>query len=242
MIELILTFLLGLLSAAIIWLLCLSAFWRRAVRITQARIEQSLPLTPNEIAGERDRLRAEQAVRITQIEQSSAKMQAALLSAKVETGERLKAESTYLDRISAGEKRYAALDNERNILLDKLADLEARLETTGHALDTAQTAMTWLETQRDTLTSKLNSAMDTAEQRRITLDEAQVHAERAREALENEAGRSAQLRTELQTKQIELRELERRTASLENDVALSRIRHGEEMTGQAEASLNQKAS
>ena len=240
MIEQILIFSLGLLSAAIIWLLCLSAFWRRAVRITQARIEQSLPLTPNEIAAERDRLRAEQAVRITQIEQSSAKMQNALLAAKAETGERLKTESIYLGRISDGEKRIAALDAERNTLLDKLAGLEAKLEEATHARDIAQTSIGWLETQRDTLTGKLNSAMDAAEQRRIALDEAQVHAEHAREALESEAERSAQLRAELQTRQIELRDLERRAASLENDVALARIRRGENATDEAEAGLIQK--
>lgn len=241
MIEQILIFSLGLLTAAIIWLLCLSAFWRRAVRITRARIEQSLPLTPNEIAAERDRLRAEQAVHITRIEQSSARMQASLLAAKAETGERLKAESLYLARISEGEKRIAALDSERNALLDKAAMLEVQLDTTTHARDLAQTSITWLETQRDTLTGKLNSAMDVAEQRRIALDEAQVQAERAREALASEAERGAQLRAELQTRQIELRELERRAASLENDVALARIRRGEAAASEAGHDPAQKA-
>jgi arginine exporter protein ArgO len=50
MIEQILFFGLGALAAALVWLILLPAFWRRATRITRAAIERNLPLSANAIS------------------------------------------------------------------------------------------------------------------------------------------------------------------------------------------------
>jgi hypothetical protein len=65
---------LGFLAASLLGLLVASAFWSRAVRLTTARIKQSMPVSEPEIRADRDRLRAEYAIRVhkleTQLEQA----------------------------------------------------------------------------------------------------------------------------------------------------------------------------
>lgn len=64
---------LGFLSATLLALLIAPAFWARAVRLTSLRIRESLPVTETEIRADKDRLRAEYAIRVhkleTQVEQ-----------------------------------------------------------------------------------------------------------------------------------------------------------------------------
>ena len=65
---------LGFLLACLIVIALVPAYWARAVRLTTQRIRQSMPLTEAEIRADKDRLRAEYAVRIhkldTQVEQA----------------------------------------------------------------------------------------------------------------------------------------------------------------------------
>jgi chromosome segregation ATPase len=64
---------LGFLLACLIVVALVPAYWARAVRLTTERIRQSIPLTEAEIRADKDRIRAEYAVRIhkleTQVEQ-----------------------------------------------------------------------------------------------------------------------------------------------------------------------------
>ena len=59
---------LGFLAASLVGLLVASAFWSRAVRLTTARIKQSMPVSEPEIRADRDRLRAEYAIRVHKLE------------------------------------------------------------------------------------------------------------------------------------------------------------------------------
>lgn len=59
---------LGFLAASLLGLLVASAFWSRAVRLTTARIKQSMPVSENEILADRDRLRAEYAIKVHKLE------------------------------------------------------------------------------------------------------------------------------------------------------------------------------
>ncbi|HZA01355.1 MAG TPA: hypothetical protein VE665_03645, partial [Hyphomicrobiaceae bacterium] len=65
---------LGFLLACLIVIALVPAYWARAVRLTTQRIRQSMPLTEAEIRADKDRLRAEYAIRIhkleTQVEQA----------------------------------------------------------------------------------------------------------------------------------------------------------------------------
>ena len=59
---------LGFLIASLVWLLLASAFWSRAVRLTTERLKRSMPVSEAEIKADRDRLRAEQAIRVHKLE------------------------------------------------------------------------------------------------------------------------------------------------------------------------------
>lgn len=228
MIELTLVFLLGMLVAGLIWLVLLPAFWRRAVRLTTERLERSLPISANEILAEQDRLRAEHGVALARMQQSVDRARANLVAAKAETGERLKAEAGFHETIALERRRIAALETGVGGLKVEIETLDLRIEELIEARDLARTTIVGLETQCDALTARLNATVDLAESRRLALDEARVLADRAREAHAEEAHRSAQLRSELQALQGELREAERRLSGIENNVVLARIRGGEE--------------
>ena len=59
---------LGFLIASLVWLLLASAFWSRAVRLTTERLKRSMPVSETEIKADRDRLRAEQAIKVHKLE------------------------------------------------------------------------------------------------------------------------------------------------------------------------------
>ena len=59
---------LGFLGASLLGLLVASAFWSRAVRLTTARIKQSMPVSEPEMKADRDRLRAEYAIKVHKLE------------------------------------------------------------------------------------------------------------------------------------------------------------------------------
>jgi uncharacterized coiled-coil protein SlyX len=55
---------LGFLAASLLWLLAAPGFWARAVRLTTERLRESMPLTEAEIRADKDRMRAEYALKI----------------------------------------------------------------------------------------------------------------------------------------------------------------------------------
>ncbi len=69
MIEQALIFALGFLSSALLSLLILPAFWRRAMRLSTRRLEMLMPLSISEVVAQRDQLRAQAAVEQRRIEQ-----------------------------------------------------------------------------------------------------------------------------------------------------------------------------
>jgi len=70
---------LGFLGASLLGLLVASAFWARAVRLTTLRLKQSLPVSEPEIKADRDRLKAEYAIKVHKLEKNldQAKLQRA---------------------------------------------------------------------------------------------------------------------------------------------------------------------
>jgi myosin heavy subunit len=59
---------LGFFIASLLWLLLASAFWSRAVRLTTERLKRSMPVSETEIRADRDRLRAEHAMKVHKLE------------------------------------------------------------------------------------------------------------------------------------------------------------------------------
>jgi chromosome segregation ATPase len=229
MIEQLLLFASGMLVAALIWLLFLPAFWRRATRLSREAIEQSLPLTSNEIAAEQDRLRAAHAIEIGAIRHVMEEANDRVAAAKAETGERLKAEASFIQRIEQGQRRIAELEVER----DHLTDLSARLTTDLAAMTEARNAANEtigaMETQRDGLIARLNTAVDLAETRRIRIEDLETVTANLTQGRDEEAMRATNLRLELQTVEIQLRETQRELAELRVPTAIAQPRDGESL-------------
>jgi len=59
---------LGFLAAVLLGLLIAPALWRRAVRLTTRRIKTTMPLSEMEIEADRDRIRAEYAIKMHKLE------------------------------------------------------------------------------------------------------------------------------------------------------------------------------
>jgi chromosome segregation ATPase len=70
-------FALGFLVAALLALMFLPAFWRRAMRLSMRRLQMLAPMSMEEVVAERDLLRAEFAVRERRLEQEMEALQAA---------------------------------------------------------------------------------------------------------------------------------------------------------------------
>ena len=71
MIQSVMLVLLGFFAAALLVLLVAPAYWRRAVRITTDHLKRTMPMTTAEIRADKDRIRAESAIRIHRLQKKA---------------------------------------------------------------------------------------------------------------------------------------------------------------------------
>ena len=64
---------LGFLAASLLSLLIAPLFWARAVRLTSRRIKESMPVSEIEIRADKDRIRAEYAIKVHKMSEASSK-------------------------------------------------------------------------------------------------------------------------------------------------------------------------
>jgi len=122
---------LGFLAASFIALLLASAFWSRAVRLTTARIKQSLPVSEREIRADRDRLRAEYAIKVHKLETQLEQAKVARVRQLVELNRRDASISTLETDVGRIRGELEEHQNARHVLeqtvADRLPKVEARL-------------------------------------------------------------------------------------------------------------------
>ena len=122
---------LGFLAASLLGLLVASAFWSRAVRLTTARIKQSMPVSEPEIKADRDRLRAEYAIKVHRLEMQLEQAKLARARQHIEINRRDASISSL--ETDMGQLRVALEEhqNARRVLeqtvTDRLPRVEARL-------------------------------------------------------------------------------------------------------------------
>ena len=127
----VLVFTLGALVAGLLALAALPAVWRRALRLSEERLSRLVPLSAEEVAAERDHLRAAHAVEMRRTEQRVERAEAAVAALKVEAGRR-EGRIAALDAEAArAQVAVAALEAERAALRREIAGLwaEAGAET-----------------------------------------------------------------------------------------------------------------
>lgn len=122
---------LGFLAASLLWLIVAPSFWSRAVRLTTKRLKQSIPLSEMEIEADRDRIRAEYAIKMHKLETLVEQVKLAAARQHIEINRRdarvnmLEAD---LERLTA---TYEEAQNARRVLeqtiTDRLPKVEVRL-------------------------------------------------------------------------------------------------------------------
>lgn len=122
---------LGFLAASLLGLLVASAFWSRAVRLTTARIKQSMPVSEPEIRADRDRLRAEYAIKVHKLEMQLEQAKLARARQHIEINRRDASISTLetdMDRLKVDlEENQNARRVLEQTVTDRLPRVEARL-------------------------------------------------------------------------------------------------------------------
>lgn len=152
MIEAAMYFALGLAVAGLMALMIAPFLWRRAVRLTRARIEHALPRNLSEIQAEKDQLRAEFAMSTRRLELSVERLREKAGEHLTEIGQKRE----LIRRLAEEQaKRVAALDQleAREAELDKLlkrreerlAEASAELEATRNNLAERGRALEQLE-------------------------------------------------------------------------------------------------
>lgn len=232
-----LIFTLGLLVAGLLALAALPAVWNRALRLSEERLARLVPLSPGEIAADRDHLRAAHAVELRRTEQRSERAEAAVAALRIEAARR-ESRILALDAEAArAQVAVAALEAERDGLRRDVAGLWAEsgaeavvLQGLGALAERRLEALATLGAERDGLRHDLDrargslAALDTRrvglETRNEDLDRALAAARRETEAARDEAETA---RRDAETARREA-EATRREAGAERDAAAARER------------------
>ena len=131
MVEQIMFFVLGALCAGLVSIIVLPAFWRRAERLVRTQLERQLPLSPREIAAERDQLRAEFCV-------SQRNLEINVEQARLEQAQDRKQVGQHLLKI-------ANLNEEAEQLHATITDLNSILQNNHETIKTLEINITSLE-------------------------------------------------------------------------------------------------
>jgi uncharacterized coiled-coil protein SlyX len=126
---------LGFLAASLLWLLAAPSFWARAVRLTTERMREAMPLTEAEIRADKDRMRAEYALKIhhQQVELEEVKLAAARQLIELNRRDaRINGLETDVEALKAS---LEGAFNARSVLEQTVAD---RLPRLGERLDEAK--------------------------------------------------------------------------------------------------------
>ncbi|MBZ9655327.1 hypothetical protein [Phyllobacterium lublinensis] len=214
MIQSVLYFAFGFLSAVLLALLFAPPIWRRATLLTRKRVEAETPLTLNEIQAQRDGLRAEHAIAERKLELSLEKVseksarQLAELSEKDRTVRNLTGDlaardatvtdlrSTLVNRDSELGKAAKVIVGHERTLEQRLAELELlhrRMSSLAMNADSLQIEVAAQSTRIENLADELREARqdkrDSDERRR----KAETDLKASQHALEQEVKRSAEL-------------------------------------------------
>ncbi len=162
-IEQIMIFALGFLSAGLLTLLFLPAFWRRAMTLSKRRLEMQMPLSMAEIVSERDQLRAEFAADQRRLEQRLENTEAGRSHDKIELGKRMLYGVTLAEDLAAVRRENAETVSLLDTATRSIAQAEAELSTTAkqlydveNALERRGMALAELSGRHEALTNQSN--------------------------------------------------------------------------------------
>lgn len=207
MIQSILFFALGFLTAGFLALLAAPAFWRRAVTLTRKRVEASIPMTLDEIQADKDRMRAEFAMSARRLEMTAQALREKNAAQIIEIGRDREEIKTLNSVISEKNREITALEAAGEALRTELQQhshdmqrLSARLAETDNVLK-----------QRAAEIEKLGRLYDDAS---FSSSSRQIELVARESELEQLRSEAVQLRSQAEKAEKRFQEREREAATL----------------------------
>jgi chromosome segregation ATPase len=256
-IQSILFFALGFLTAGFIALLVAPAFWRRAVNLTRKRVEAAMPMTLDEIQADKDRMRAEFAMSARRLEMSAQALREKNAAQVIEIGrghEEIKALNSVISEknreITALEAAGEALRTELqqqsndmqrlsarlaeadNVLKQRAAEIEklGRLyEDASFSSSSRQIELVARESELEQLDSEAVQLRSKAEKAEKLFQEREREAATLRDALRAEARKVDGLERTLAEREEKLEHIEKELARLREELARATAAENEEI-------------
>jgi chromosome segregation ATPase len=210
-------FALGFLVCALLALATMPAVWRRAHRLVRRDLEAALPISPREIAAERDQLRARFAVEYRQRELAAEKAEALRQRAMLETGEKRVEIAKLGDTVTERDASIAALTSERDGLSASLEATRKALDETTGALKARTDEYEVLGARHAGLEAAYAGLNDLSDQRRVEIAARDTNLEAQRARIDEIDAAMKKARAEARSLSEQLRQTERRLRDVETE-------------------------
>ena len=214
-------FVLGFLASALFALMIAPAIWRRAVALTQRKIESAVPLTLNEIQAEKDQLRAEFAMSNRKLEVSLEEAKERSAIQVIEINKRREQMQVMEDEALEKDKQIETLQADASQLRKDIQALEDTLKQPETTLRSTEMNLEERSLSYDAVKLKYQSVVDDLDGQKIEMvaRETQVdsvldEARETREQLKKQKATSANLSTELKAAKVRLTKEQKRTQDL----------------------------
>ena len=204
MLESGLFFALGFLCATLLTLMVAPAIWRRAVVLTQKRIENSVPLTLNEIQADKDQMRAEFAMNMRRLEVEMEKLTEHSNQQTLEIDQRRDAMVALKTERDENTVRIAGLTTQMTELKDIVAQRERVLADTSNTLSATEMKLEERTRSLQDLDNRYRTTIDDFDGQKIEivaretrLDTIQEEARRSRQLVKDKTAEQDRLASEL---------------------------------------------
>jgi chromosome segregation ATPase len=194
---------LGFFVAGVIALAVAPAFWHRAIRLSTRRLEMQLPLSPEEIAAERDLLRAEFALEYRRLEQKTEGLNCLHAEDMAELGRRA-AIIAHKDAALRALSQQSSEGGEEVVALRRaLAETSAELAVTAKDCYDMSGLLARKDTQIGDLTASLEKAHALTAKQRGALEMLEANLAQQGQALAAQAAKIEHLEGELSTLRLQ---------------------------------------
>ncbi len=165
---------LGALIATLVVIALAPAYRRRVERLTSDRIRQSVPITEAEIRADKDRLRAQYAIRVHKLEAQAEQQKLSVARQRIEMNQR----DARIAELDGELERYKeSLEDNINarrvlehIVTDRMPRLEHQLDTARQLISTRDQEMSGMKSEATRSVRALDEAMQLNAQQRSELD------------------------------------------------------------------------
>ncbi|MDI6027236.1 hypothetical protein QBK99_13645 [Corticibacterium sp. UT-5YL-CI-8] len=243
MIQYVLLFVLGFLSALLLALLVAPALWRRAVRLTRSRLESTLPMTMAEIQADKDAVRADYAMAVRRLEMSLKAAQDKVLTQAVDISryqEDLKLLDAERAEKAAALQSLAGREEELNAALERLRksqeeldrrareldEMGARYEDASYSSSNRQIELVSREAEIERLTAEIASLRRTRKDGEERIRALEEDNKAIREALLLEKRRVTEAEQKLERMRTELSDCEEKLERRERELVRLREKSG----------------